>query len=408
MNNIGQLLVQAQAAHDAADWSSLVQDLHQLILANDSKHSEIANPEHLLELALTILEMGDFQQRWDIAKVLNQLGTIAIPSLIAILEDDDADDELRWFAARIIGEFQHPEAIAPLVELLKTSEDEELKAITATALGQMGTLAIPILSELLTEEDTRLLAVRSLSYIRRPEIIAPLLSVVQDAQAAVRAATLEALSSFHDQRVPPILLNALEDVAAHVRGVAVQGLGYRSDLCTELDLVAQLQPRLYDFHIEVCCNAAIALARMGGDAATQHLFTVLISPHTPITLQLEIIRALIWVETLLGLECLQKALNHLNSATLLQEIVTVIGRVQKLELISAASGILLDMVQSQHPATKITSVKSAIALSLGQLGCQEATPLLTDMLTDGDEFVRVHAIAALTKLERHFTDILPC
>ncbi|MCF4966914.1 HEAT repeat domain-containing protein [Nostoc sp. CMAA1605] len=401
MNNIGQLLVQAQTAHNEADWSSLIQDLQQLILVNDSKHSETLNPEHLLELALKILEMGDFQQRWDITKVLTQLGTIAIPSLIAILEDEDADDELRWFAVRILGEYQHPDAIAPLVELLQTTEDEELQAIAATALGRMGNLAIPYLCELLKQEDTRLLAVRSLAYIRKPETITPLLSVVKDPQVPVRQAALEALSSFHDERLPPVLLNALEDVAASVRCVAVKGLGYRADLATQLDLVAKLQPRLYDFHIEVCCTTAVTLARIGGDVATQHLFTVLISPHTPITLQLEIIRALIWVETLLGLECLQTALNQLTSPTIWQEVVTVLGRVRKPELITKGTQILLEMLETQHPATKITAVKSAIALSLGQLGCQDATPLLTAMLEDEDEFVRLHAIAALTKLGIH-------
>ncbi|MGH1392628.1 MAG: HEAT repeat domain-containing protein [Trichormus sp.] len=402
MNNIGQLLVQAQTAHNAADLSLLIQDLQQLMLANDSKNSDTANSEYLLGLALKILEMGDFQQRWDIAKVLNQLGNIAIPSLIAILKDEDADDELRWFAARIMGEYQHPDVIHPLLELLQTTEDEELQAIAATALGHVGNLAIPALTSMLKSDDTRLLAVRSLSYIRTQETITPLLSVVQDDQAAVRTNALEALSNFHDQRVPPILLNALEDVAPSVRCVAVKALGYHSQLCQELDLVAKLQPRLYDFHIEVCCAAAVALARIGGNTATKHLFTVLISPHTPITLQLEIIRALIWVETLLGLECLQKAVNELNSVTLWQEIVTVLGRVQKPELITKATEILLDMLQSKHPVTKITSVKIAIALSLGQLGSPEATPLLNDMLTDEDEFVRLHAIAALTKLERNF------
>lgn len=401
MNNIGQLLVQAQTARNAADLSLLIQDLQQLILANDSKNSEIANSEYLLALALKILEMGDFQQRWDIAKVLNQLGNIAIPSLIAILKDEDADDELRWFVTRILGEYQHPDVIHPLLELLQTTEDEELQAIATTALGNIGNVAIPALTSMLKSDDTRLLAVRSLSYIRTPETITPLLSVVEDDQVAVRAAALEALSSFHDQRVPPVLLNALDDQGATVRCIAVQSLGYRADLSTELDLVGKLQPRLYDIHIEVCCAAAVALARIGGDVATGHLFTVLISPHTPITLQLEIIRALIWVETLLGVECLQKAVNELNSVTLWQEIVTVLGRVQKPELITVATKILSDMLQLEHPATKITSVKTAIALSLGQLGSPEATPLLNDMLTDEDEFVRVHAIAALTKLERN-------
>ncbi|MEA5507360.1 HEAT repeat domain-containing protein [Halotia wernerae UHCC 0503] len=399
VNNLKQLLVQAQAAHDAADWSLLVQYLQQLILAENSTHPEIVNPEQLLELAISILEQGDFQERWEIAKVLTRLGNIAILPLIEILEDEDAETELRWYAARTLGEFQHPDVISSLLDLLKTSEDEELKAIAAAALGQMGTVAITKLAELLTEENTRLLAVRSLSYIHSRETITPLLSVVQDSQAVVRTTALEALSSFHDERVPPLLLNALDDVAVIVRRTAVLGLGFRPDLCTELDLVTKLQPRLYDLNLEVCCAAAIALSRMRCDDAAKHLFEVLTSPHTPQPLQLESIRALIWVETLSGLEYLQKALDQNTSETVWQEIVTVLGRVQKPQLTTPAAEILMDMLRSQHPAIKIASIKSAIALSLGQLGNIQAIKPLILLLADPDQVVRLHAIAALKKLD---------
>nr|CAA68039.1 orf398 [Nostoc sp. PCC 7120 = FACHB-418] len=395
MNNIGQILVQAQAAHSADDLSLVINNLQQLILADTH---DTANSEQLLELALSIFELGDFQQRWDIAKVLVNLGNVTINPLIDILEDEDAEDELRWFAARILGELQHPEAIMPLVELLKTSDDEEIKAIASSAIAQMGTIAIPVIVELLAQENTRLLAVRSLAYIRHTQTIAPLLSVVQDTQASIRAAAIEALSSFHDQRVPPILLNALNDLSATVRRTAIQGLSFRSDLSSELNLVAQIQPKLYDFNIEVCCAAANALARMGGDDAAQHLYKALISAHTPITLQLEIIRALVWLESLISLEYLQQAFNQVTTETLWQEIVTVLGRIQKPELKTPATAILLEILNSPHPATKIHSMKSAIALSLGQLGNAEATESLTMLSTDTDELVRVHAIAALTKL----------
>ena len=243
MSNIKQLLVQAEAAHNSADWSSLIQYLQQLILGADSEHPEIVeNREYLLKLTLFMLKMGDFQQRWEITKVLTHLGDISIPPLVEILEDEEAEEELRWYVARTLGEFQHPEAIASIVELLKNDQDEELKAIAATALGQMGTVAIASLTELLLDEDTRLLAVRSLCCIRQPETITPLLSVVQDPQAAIRAAAIEALSSFHDERVPPALLKALDDTAATVRRIAVLGLGFRPDLHQALELIRRLQP----------------------------------------------------------------------------------------------------------------------------------------------------------------------
>lgn len=401
MNNINQLLVQAQAAKDLADWSSLIQYLQQLILGENTRHPELVkNREHILKLALSILEMGDFQQRWEVTKVLTNLGNIAIPPLIEILGDEDTEEELRWYVAKILGEFQHPDAIGALVELLKTNENEELKAIAATALGQMGTAAITALSELLTEEDTRLKAVRSLCCIRQTETITPLLSVVQDSQAAIRTAAIEALSSFHDQRVPSTLLEALDDVAVTVRRAAVLGLGFRPDLCSELDLVTKLQPRLYDFNLEVCCTAAVALSRMNCDEAAKQLFQVLILPQTPIKLQLEIIRALSWMEILSSVEYLQQALNHTSSEATWQEIVTVLGQVQQPQLTQLATEILLDMLQSKHPATQIANIKSAIALSLGQLGKMQTIEPLISLLADANASVRLHAIAALKNLDR--------
>lgn len=391
--------MQAKIAHDAADWSSLIQYLQQLTQKADSQDPEIVkNQEHLLELALSMLELGDFQQRWEISKVFIQLGNVAIPCLIEILEDEDAEEEVRWYAARILGEFQHPDTIATLVQLLKNSDNQELKAMAVTALGQMDTLAIAALAELLSDDNTRLLAVRSLSYIRRNEIIAPLLSVVQDPQAAVRTAAIEALGSFHDERVPPVLLKALDDLAATVRRAAVQGLGSRPDLDETLDLVTKLQPRLHDLNEEVACAAAIALSRMGSDNAAECLFPVLISPHSSIKLQLESIRALSWLGTASGLQYLQQGLNQSTSEILWLEIVTVLGRVQKPELTILATEILLEMLQLKHPATEIANIKSAIALSLGQLGKIESIDPLILLLAEPEAQVRLHAIAALKNL----------
>ncbi|MBD2353394.1 HEAT repeat domain-containing protein [Tolypothrix sp. FACHB-123] len=391
--------MQAQLAHDAADWSSLIQYLQQLTQNADSKNPEIwQKREHMLELAIEVLENGDFQQRWEITKVFTKLGNIAIAPLIAILEDEDAEEEVRWYAARILGEFQQPDTIASLVQLLKTSDNQELKLMAATALGQMDTLAIAELTELLAEENTRLLAVRSLAYIRRQETIAPLLTVVEDPQPTVRLAAIEALSSFHDERIPPILLKALDDFATPVRLAAVQALASRADLCQTLDLVTQLQGKLFDLNEEVACAAAIALSRMGSEKAADCLFSVLLSPYSSLKLQLEIIRALSWLETATGLKYLQQAFAQLKLERLWQEIVTVLGRVQKPDLTPIATEILLEILQSQHPATELANIKSASALALGQLGNIQAIEPLILLLADPEPSVRLHAIAALKNL----------
>ncbi len=399
MKNINLYKLQAQAAYEDADLSLLIQCLQQLILGENFKDPEVVkNQEYFLELALFVLLRGDFQQRWDIAKVFNRLGAIAISPLIEILKDEEGEEELHFFAVRILGDLKDSGAIEPLISLLKTTDSEELREIAGTVLGQIGTTAIASLTSLLANENTRFLAVRSLSYIRRQEIITPLLSVVQDLDAGIRAAAIEALSSFHDERIAPVLLNALDDVAATVRIYAVQGLGLRSNLRDKLDLTNRLQPRLYDFNLDVCCAAAGAISRMGDDAAAGYLLQVLISPHTPMKLQVEVIRALSWLGTLSSLTYLRQAFDCLSTPTLWQEIVTVLGRVQQPNLKSAAAEILLEILKIKHPAVEIASVKSAIALSLGQLGNIQAIEPLTALLADTHAPVRLHAIAALKNL----------
>jgi len=398
---MSNVLEQATAAAQQRNWSLLNQHLQHLPLgenatdaATESAPLNDTDLEQVLNLALDVLEAGDFQERWDVAKLFPKLGAIAIAPLIEILQDDEAELELRWFAGRILGEFNHPTVITTLVDLLKTAEDEELSTMAAAALASLGDSAVEALTGLLADPESRLLATTSLSQIRRPEIIAPLLSVVNDPQVSVRSTAIEALSSFHDPRVPPVLLNALDDPAATVRKEAVIGLSLRSDLGEELDLLNRLKPLLYDFNREVCQQAAIALGRLGTDEAADALFEVIKSPATPVPLTYDFIRALGWVGTAKSLDYLQQALAHV-SVECVVEIVRVLGRLEKPALKTKAAQILIDFLNSEHPARQVATVKQAVAQAWGELGEVGAIDALIGLLADPVDSVRLHAIAAL-------------
>lgn len=395
------VLEQANAAAQQGNWSLLNQCLQQLPLGKNPQDADAeavllndTDLEQVLNLAVAVLYWGDFQERWEVAKVFPKLGEIAIAPLIGILEDDEADLELRWFAGRILGEFNHPTVITTLVELLKTPEDEDLVAMAAAALSSLGNSAIDALASLLADSQTRLLATKALSQIRRPEIIAPLLGVVNDPQVTVRSTAIEALSSFHDARIPPVLLKAVDDSAAVVRKEAVIGLGLRSDLRDELDLLNRLKPLLYDFNINVCQQAAIALGRLGTDEAADALFDVLKSPATPLPLQIELVRVLGWVGTAKSLDYLQHALTQVSVECAL-EIVRVLGRFEELTLKVRVTQILLEFLSSEHPTARDVTVKQAIAQAWGQLGDVNAIDALVGLLADPADSVRLHAIAAL-------------
>jgi HEAT repeat protein len=392
-------LQKAQVAADRQNWPGIVECLQQLT-AKGSKPQEKHILEQAVSLAIQALEWGDFQDRWEIAKVLPNLGNGAIAPLIAVLEDEDADTESRWFAARILGKFDRPEVIQALVELVKNS-DEELSQIAAETLGNLGPTAIESLATLLQQQDSRQFATAALAQIRRTETIPPLLSVVGDSQVAVRAHAIEALSSFHDSRIPPVLVAALKDPATAVRKEAVRALGARAYLDAELDLVNLLKPLLSDIRLEVCQQAAIAIGRVKTDAAAAALFELLRSPTTPVELQIETVRALSWSETPVALEYLQQTLIAELTNTnfpICQEIIAVLGRVEKPELKVKAAEIMLDLLESNHPAVQSAGIKQSLALGLGQLGDIRALDVLIQLLADADTSIRLHCTAALKQL----------
>ncbi|MBD2308890.1 HEAT repeat domain-containing protein [Chroococcidiopsis sp. FACHB-1243] len=421
------LLEQAQLAHAASNWALLLQCLQQLMAEVGSRKSEFGSefspsassassalfsptPDSSvrahssaplpspLTWAIDILTWGDFHQRWDVAKLLPKFGREAIASLLEILADEDADEELRWFAIRSLGTFDDPEAIAALVELLQTSSNLEEQGIAAAALAEIGSNAVSAITKLLERENTRALAVRSLAYIRTKETIEPLLSVVRDSDVEIRAIAIEALSSFHDPKIPPILIDTLSDLGAKVRKEAVTGLSFRPDLREELNLVDLLLLRLYDFSIDVCLAAANGLGRLGTDRAATGLFRVLQSPHTPSALQIEIVLALGRIETSASLEYLRQVFEEITSIAIWQETINALGRVEQLSLKPQAAEILLELLRTNRLAAQHAKLKQAIALSLGQLGEMQAIPSLIQLLADSELAVKLHAIAALKQL----------
>lgn len=394
------ILEQAQVAADRQNWSELVQCLQQLPLKGHQP-LETQNLEKAVGLAIEVLEWGDFQDRWEIAKILPNLGNCAIAPLISVLENEDADTEQRWFAARIIGKFDHPEVIAALVKLVKNS-DEELSQIAAETLGNLGPIAVASLATLLLVEDSRQFATQALAQIHSSETITPLLSVVRDSQVGVRFAAIEALSNFHDSRIPPVLVAALKDPATTVRKEAVRTLGVRVYLDKEFDLVNLLKPLLSDIRLEVCQSAAIAIGRLKTDAAAAVLFELLRSTTTLVELQIETIRALSWMETATALEYLEKVLivsNYNINPTVCQEIVTILGRWSNPELKSDVAKMLIDFIESNHPAVEDTRIKQSLALALGQLGDMKALDVLIQFLANPDNSVRLHSLSALKRLD---------
>lgn len=411
--DVKETLAKTITAAESQNWLQVTQNLSQLPLVTAKNQSFCLSEtelDRLIDLALQVFYLGDFQQKWSIVNLFSKLtkrlkdcsemqDMIEKPLVraIEILEDRENDPELHWFAIRILGEFDRPKAILSLAKVLRDAEDEELSIMASEALTRIGNSAIETITNLLEDENTRLLAVKCLSGIRKVETIEPLLKVVKDSRIEVRITAIEALSSFHDPRIPIVLMGALADTSAAVRKEAVIALGLRSEFNSELDLVSNIEPLLFDLNLEVNCQAAIALGRIGTESAIEALFNVLQSSLTPISLQIHIVRALSWSETDLALEYLQQALAWSNERVC-QEIVTLLGREAKPNLKDKATQILLDFLNSGQAIANLPTIRKTLAMSIGELGQSRAIIFLHKLAEDSEAGVRLHAIAALKKL----------
>lgn len=375
-------------------------------------------PEAIVNLVLTQLQQGDFQQRWEISKILPDLGADVLEPLLNILQDETADLEMRWFVARILGQFKSEVVIEPLINLLKTSQPEatedelSLQEMIAISLASLGTSAIVPLTQLLTQEECKRLAIVALAQIPHSETITPLLTVVHDSNPEIRAIAIEALGSFPDHRVIPVLLDALNDPVANVRKEAVIGLGLRLDLLGNINLVEKLKPLLWDIRPEVCQQAQLALARLKTDEAATALFEQVQSPSVPLSLKLEGVRCLGWIETSKSLSYLQEILVNFNSElnfnqsslseidlALIQEIIQGIGRVETIELREQATPIIVDLLRDNSSVISNYKIKQLMALQLGKLGLISAVDPLIQLLADPHPSVRFHCISALKQIE---------
>ncbi len=397
--NKGSSLEGARAAVRQGDWSAAIVCLQKLSL--DEEFAEVR--QEFLDLALEVLAAGDFKARWDVAKLLPRAGKLGLAPAIAIACDPEADLEERWFVGRLLGQFDTPEAIDALVNMLREGSDPDLAAIAANALATIGPPAIAPLAALLEHPETCALAALALSQIPHPATVEPLLRAARAEDAAVRATAIAAVANFQDERVLPVLVGALQDLAAPARKAAASGLapwlaaGSESPQLADYRLIERLQPLLYDLNLGVCQQAALTIGRSRSDAAAGILATELQAPLTPNPLKLTLARALAWMESAAALAGLARALPVVPEPVAL-EIVRVLGRIERSSLKAAVSELLVVYYATQKQTASL-GILQALAHAWGLQGHPRAREPLEQLARHPDSGVCLHARAALECLE---------
>jgi HEAT repeat protein len=403
-----QTLAQAEIAVHQGDWTQLSHCLQKLLLGLDNQipiapaTEDPSVLDQLLDWALQGLNAGDFPDRWELAKVFPVLGSSATLPLLHLLQAEDTETEVRWFALRILGQLPHPDVLPALINCLRTAEDEELKQMAITVLASLGEAAIPGLGELLQLDALRLSATQALAQMQQSQTIPWLSSVVTDRDPQVRSTAIAALGNFPHPQILPLLLAGLQDEVASVRQEAVRGLGHWNR--SGVDRVPPLQPFLQDPDRAVCQQAAIALSRVGTPAAVAVLYAALQSPLPTAPLTRELVQALGWIGNSPALTYLHQALRELSlEPSIQQEILMILGRAETPELRAQATQILVDVLQTKDLLGRSPLAQQTIAHALGELAHPTALEPLIQLLAEPDEGVRLHVIAAL----KHFDQAYP-
>ena len=371
--------------------------LQQLPLSADGKGLTPSEKEKAFEWVWEAFTEGEFRERWEIAKFLPKFGERAIAPLTQLLEDTDANIDLRCEAASILSQFQTPAAIFALTRVLKTETDSEVMAACTQGLSKQGKATIPTLTEALKQPQTRLATVEALAYLRQPETIDPLLTVVNDTDAEVRKIAIEALSSFRDPRIVETLIAALQDTDSKVRKESVIALGVRGNDYDPNFVVEALSPLLSDINLEVGSQCAIALGRMGTVKALYCLYNCLNSSLTPEPLKKSLVQGLSHQETSQSCFLLLQSLPQ-QPLPIVQEIITVIGRWKTEEHKPEIVKTLLATYQQTPTWQQETALKQALAVAIGNLGISSGKEILQQLVEDETPLVKLHAHAALKKL----------
>ena len=190
---------------------------------------DLCASERTLQEALGQFIDGDFNARWQSAKVLKTYGESIHPQLIAIAQTSIDDPDLQGFIVDILGANATSDVLLALVNLLKQSRDAEVRETIVLTLGKQGPRHVGELMDLTEQPDLQQSVLKALIQINHPSTIEGLLRFVTHDSSDMRSLALEALGQFHAASITDVLRHGLKDDQDFVRAVCVKALGLRSD-----------------------------------------------------------------------------------------------------------------------------------------------------------------------------------
>ncbi|MEB3312875.1 MAG: HEAT repeat domain-containing protein [Cyanobacteriota bacterium] len=352
-----------------------------------------------LSALINRLEVGSFQDRWEVAKLLPSHGEAVLPRFLELLQEEESDGELRWFVTRMLAEMPGQATVSALLGLVNRTTDGDLARAATVALGHCGAPGIEALVSLLPSPEHRLIVTQALAHSGHPASLPPLLDLARHQDPALRALALEGLGLLADPLAVSPLLAALADGVAAVRRQAALGLATVMPLIEPQRCLEGLRPLLADPHLPVAQAAAQTLGCLASPLAIAALAPLLTTPLTPEPLQKTALQALGWRPSQAVLELWRDLWPQATPARRLDLITALEGWTEAAwaEPVGDTLQAWLIGLGQPDPDPSLPQ-KRAIVLALGRLQVSQAVPLLRPLCHHPDPALALHAAAALRLL----------
>lgn len=184
--------------------------------------TEISDPKTIPALKVGLQSRDSMV--WSRAyKAIISKGTQIAEYFVADL--DDANPNIRWTAARILGEIGDPHAIPTLISFLgNVSQNYQARV----ALAHIGEASLqPLLNELENPDHrVRRDSIEALGELKNPSAVPALISMLNDSDSYTRETIARALGRIRDTRAIPSLIDLLGDTGDYwVNHDAARALG---------------------------------------------------------------------------------------------------------------------------------------------------------------------------------------
>jgi len=318
----------------------------------------------------------------------------SVAEQIAALKDEDW--AIREEAATALGTFRDPRAVGPLVSLLRDA-DRAVRQAAVGALTAIGEASVPVLGLCLSDPQPGVQEAASsvLSLIADERVLAPLIASLENPDWIVRMHATKALGRVKDARAIEPLIPLLQDKVKAVREEATTALAEIGD-----PALPSLLEALKHSEWLVRLHAVEALGKSRSAEAVEPLLWVLFNDHDQ-AIREDTVRALGQLGDSRAMEFLVTVMKEPGLRTLAVEALGKIGDCRAVPVLIAI------LEGSDRPSDSRTvagcgdtwdeemNTRGAAVRALGILGDEVAIPALVKALDQTT--TRADAAAALVR-----------